>query len=473
MIRLYNSLSKKKEEFKSIKPGVVTMYNCGPTVYGVQSIGNYRSFLVADLLKRYLIYKGYVVKQIMNITDVGHLTNDSDTGDDKLEKQAKVENKDPWEIARFYEATFKQDIERLKISQADQYPRATEHIQEMIDIIQVLLDKGYAYEINKSIYFDLSKFPDYGKLSGNSLEDLIAGKRVEVIAEKRNPYDFALWIHNPDHIMQWEAPWGSGYPGWHLECSVMANKYLGETIDIHSGGEDNKFPHHECEIAQSESATGKKFVNYWLHIKHLLVDGGKMSKSLGNVFSLDDIEERGYSLKALRYFLLSGHYRQSLNFTFEGLKAAEKALDKIQNFISQMKNADHEAIDIKPFLEKARTEFDNFMDDDLNISGALSVIFEMIKEINKLIAENKVSQENGKDVLSFLKEINSILAVMDFEKKAEEPGKEAELIELLIAARAEFKKAKNWAMADLIRDRLADLKIKLKDTEKGTIWEID
>jgi len=471
-MKLYNSLSKRKEIFKSIKPGMVTMYNCGPTVYGIQSIGNYRSFLVADLLKRYLIYKGYQVKQIMNITDVGHLTNDSDTGEDKLEKRAQAEDKDPRDIAKFYEKAFKQDIKKLKINEADKYPRATEHINEMIEIIQTLLDKGYAYEINKSIYFDLSKFPEYGKLSGNSLEDLIAGKRVEIIPEKKNPYDFALWIHNPEHIMQWEAPWGSGYPGWHLECSVMANKYLGETIDIHTGGEDNKFPHHECEIAQSEAANGKKFVNYWIHIKHLLVDGGKMSKSMGNVFSLKDIEERGYSLLALRYFLISGHYRQNLNFTFEGLKAAENTLTKIHNFISQLKTVDHESINVEEILDKYKNNFEKYLDDDLNISAALSVIFDLIKESNKLISDNKISKTNAVMILDFLRQINSVLGVIDLERTEKSLGVEKELIELLISARNEFKKNRNWIMADKIRDSLSELNIQLKDTENGTIWEL-
>jgi cysteinyl-tRNA synthetase len=471
-MKIYNSLTNRKEIFKSIKPGMVTMYNCGPTVYGIQSIGNYRSFLVADLLKRYLIYKGYQVKQIMNITDVGHLTNDSDAGDDKLEKRAQEENKDPKEIATFYEEKFKQDIERLKINKADKYPRATEHIDEMIKIIQILLDKGYAYEIKKSIYFDLAKFPEYGKLSGNSLEDLIAGKRVEIIPEKKNPYDFALWIHNPKHIMQWQSPWGSGYPGWHLECSVMANKYLGETIDIHTGGEDNKFPHHECEIAQSEAANGKKFVNYWIHIKHLLVNGGKMSKSLGNVFSLQDIEERGYSLLALRYFLISGHYRQNLNFTFEGLKAAENTLTKIHNFISQLKTVDNEKVHVVEMLENFKSIFQKYMDDDLNISGALSVIFDLIKQSNKLISANKISKKNAVKIMDFLKDINSVLGVMDLERTEASLGIQEELIELLILARAEFKKNKNWVMADKIRNSLSELNIQLKDTENGTIWEI-
>jgi cysteinyl-tRNA synthetase len=272
--------------------------------------------------------------------------------------------------------------------------------------------------------------------------------------------------------MQWQSPWGSGYPGWHLECSVMANKYLGETIDIHTGGEDNKFPHHECEIAQSEAANGKKFVNYWIHIKHLLVNGGKMSKSLGNVFSLQDIEERGYSLLALRYFLISGHYRQNLNFTFEGLKAAENTLTKIHNFISQLKTVDNEKVHVVEMLENFKSIFQKYMDDDLNISGALSVIFDLIKQSNKLISANKISKKNAVKIMDFLKDINSVLGVMDLERTEASLGIQEELIELLILARAEFKKNKNWVMADKIRNSLSELNIQLKDTENGTIWEI-
>ena len=471
-MKLYNSLTNKKEEFKSIVPGKVTMYNCGPTVYGYQSIGNYRSFLIADLLKRYLTYKGYEVKQVMNITDVGHLTDDSDAGEDKLEKKAKEENKNPWEIARFFEKSFFNDIEKLKINKAFKYPRATEHIEDMIKLIGILLDKGIAYIANKSVYFDLSKFPDYGKLSGNSLEDLIAGKRVEVLEEKKNPYDFALWIHNPDHIMQWETPWGKGYPGWHLECSVMALKYLGETIDIHTGGEDNKFPHHECEIAQSESATGKKFVNYWLHVKHLLVDNNKMSKSLGNIYSVKDIEEKGYPLEALRYYLMSGHYRQNLNFTFEGLKAAEKAVSKLQNFINTLKETDNEHIDIYYIIEKAKKDFEKLMDDDLNVSGAKAVIFNFMKDINTQIANRKISKKNANDILDFMNKTNVVFEVLDFEEKKSQ-GIETELIELLINYRLKLKKEKNWELADKIRDDLKKLGINLKDTPKGTVWDIE
>ena len=471
---LYNSITRKKEKFVPINKDEVTMYNCGPTVYNYQSVGNYRSFLVADLLKRFLMFKGYKVKQVMNITDVGHLVSDEDVGgdvgedvgEDKLELQAKKENKDPWEISKFYMNAFFQDIEKLNIHKAFQYPKATEHIEEMIEMIEILLKKGYAYLANKSIYFDLSKFPNYGKLSGNSLDDLIAGKRVCVINEKRNPYDFALWIHNPKHIMQWDSPWGKGYPGWHLECSAMSMKYLSETIDIHTGGEDNKFPHHECEIAQSEATTSKKFVNYWLHIKHLLIDNGKMSKSLGNVYSVNDIENRGFSLKALRYYLISGHYRQNLNFTFEGLKAAEKAVQKIQLFITNLKQIDNANIEIADILEKIRFDFEEALSDDLNISAALATIFNFMKRINLLISQNKLSKTNADEIIKLLKDIDLVLGVIDFSEEKSE-GKESQVLDILLEIRDELRNEKNWKLADKIRDKLVEIGINIKDTKKG------
>lgn len=470
---LYNSLTKRKEEFIPLQKGKVTMYNCGPTVYGQPSIGNYRSFLVADLLKRYLQYQGYEVYQVMNITDVGHQENDSETGEDKLEKKARLEKKDPLEIARFYEDSFHRDIKKLQISPAEVYPRATEHIRDMIDLVQILLDKGIAYEAGGSVYFDLTRFPEYGKLSGNTLEDLIAGKRVEIKEEKRNPFDFALWISNPNHLMQWEAPWGKGYPGWHLECSVMSIKYLGETIDIHTGGEDNKFPHHECEIAQSEAATGKQFVRYWLHIKHLLVNGGKMSKSLGNTYTISEIEAKGYSLRVLRYFLISGHYRQNLNFTFSALEAAEKALAKIQNFLEIVRKSDNQYVDLKELITKTREEFQDYLNDDLNISGALAAVFDFIRKINAMTAGGMISRKNSEEIIDLMKEFNSVLAVMEFSEKRESKGMETELIELLLAYRVEFKESRNWQMADRIRDDLKKMGIQLKDTPDGTIWSVE
>ncbi|MEA3272830.1 MAG: cysteine--tRNA ligase, partial [Patescibacteria group bacterium] len=312
MLRLYNSLTRKKENFKPLKKSAVTMYNCGPTVYDFAHIGNLRSFLFADLLRRYFEYSDYKVKQVMNITDVGHMLEDADEGLDKIEQAAKKAKKTPAQVADFYTKAFFDDVKKLNIKQAWKYPKATEHIKEMIKIIEKLIDKKYAYEVKGSIYFNVKKFKKYGKLSGNKLKDLMAGARVEKNPDKKNPYDFALWIYNPKHKMQWNSPWGKGYPGWHIECSAMAGKYLGETIDIHTGGEDNKFPHHEAEIAQSEGANGKKFARFWLHTRHLLVDGKKMSKSKKNFYTLEDLLKRGYSARAIRYLLLSSHYRDKL-----------------------------------------------------------------------------------------------------------------------------------------------------------------
>src|SRR3972149_2047156 len=289
-LKLYNTYSKKLEEFTPIEDGKVKMYNCGPTVYSHPHIGNFRSFIFADVLHRYLEYSGYKVTQVMNITDVGHLTlDDVEAGEDKLEAAAKREKKDPYQIAEFYMNEFFELAKLLNLLPAYKYPRATEHIKEQITLAEELIKKSYAYVVGGNVYFDVTKFAKYGKLSGNTLTQLKAGARIEVNTEKRNPMDFALWKNDPKHIMQWDSPWGKGFPGWHLECSAMSMEYLGETIDIHTGGEDNIFPHHESEIAQSESATGKQFVRYWLHCRHLLVDGKKMSKSEGNFYSVQDI----------------------------------------------------------------------------------------------------------------------------------------------------------------------------------------
>ncbi|MHC4374133.1 MAG: cysteine--tRNA ligase, partial [Planctomycetota bacterium] len=278
-IRFYNTYSKQIEPFEPVEPGNVKLYSCGPTVYSHPHIGNFRSFLMADLLKRFLEFRGYAVNHIMNITDVGHLLDDADEGADKLEEAARKEKKDPLEIAQFYIDSFNTASEMLNIKPADNYPRATEHIDEMIQMVQSLIDKGHAYVVGHNVYYDVTTFKDYGKLSGNTLDDLNAGARIEVNSEKKNPQDFALWKHDPKHIQQWDSPWGCGFPGWHIECSAMSVKYLGEQFDFHTGGEDNIFPHHECEIAQSEGASGKKWVKYWMHGRFLMFDGEKMSKS--------------------------------------------------------------------------------------------------------------------------------------------------------------------------------------------------
>ncbi len=470
MLKLFNSLTRKKEIFKPIRKKEVRMYNCGPTVYNYIHLGNLRAFLFADLLRRYLEFKGYKVKQVMNITDVGHMVADAERGEDKLEKEAKIEKKSPKEIARFYEQAFFEDIKRVNIKKAWKYPRATEHIKEMIALVKKLIKNGYAYVVNGSVYFDVTKFKNYGQLSGNTLEKLQAGKRVEVNPEKRNPWDFALWIYDPKHIMFWKSPWNNhGYPGWHLECSAMSMKYLGETFDIHTGGEDNKFPHHECEIAQSEGATGKKFVNYWLHVKHLIVEGEKMSKSLGNFYTLRDLIKKGYSPRAIRYLLLSTHYRQQLNFTFQGLEGAELSIKKLDEFIknikrwSKLKEKSQSKIKlVKEIIKKTKENFEKSLDDDLNISPALSSIFDFVHQINKLGVKGK----SAKEVKKFFLKIDEVLG-LNFKKVLKEKTKIPNKIKKLLRQREEARKNKEWEKSDELRKKIEELGWKVEDTPNG------
>ena len=482
---------KGKKEF-------VAMYNCGPTVYDYVHIGNLRSFLAADLLRRYLEFKGYKVKQVMNITDVGHMTSDAEAGEDKLEVAAKREKKSPKQIAEFFTRAFFDDINRLNIKPAWKYPKATGHIKEMIKIIEKLMKNDFAYEINGSVYFDLDKFPNYGKLSGNTVRDLIAGARVEVVTEKKHPYDFALWIRNPKHLMQWSSPWGQGYPGWHIECSAMSMKYLGETIDIHTGGEDNKFPHHECEIAQSEGATGppaiacgsgrwrasKRFVRYWLHVKHLLVDGEKMSKSKGNFYTLRDILGKGYSPRAARYLLLSVHYRDPLNFTFEGLEAAEEALrrvdeswGKINDALRPRARADSargrqaQAVSLRKIIQESREDFLRAMDDDLNISKALAVLFNFVHKVNAVLARAEVRGcQPAADRADLVKARRLFLdfdKVFGFGFRKARAEKIPEKIKKLLKEREQARIAKDWGRADEIRAEIGKFGYAIEDTAEG------
>jgi cysteinyl-tRNA synthetase len=457
-IHFYNTYSKQVEPFEPLEPGKVKIYSCGPTVYSHPHIGNFRSFLVADLLKRFLEFKGFAVSHIMNITDVGHLLDDADEGADKLEEAARREKKDPLEIAKFYTDSFMTASKMLNIKPADRYPRATEHIPEMIEMVQTLIDKGHAYVVGHNVYYDVTTFKDYGKLSGNTLDELNAGARIEVNDEKKNPQDFALWKHDPRHIQQWDSPWGRGFPGWHIECSVMSTKYLGEQFDFHTGGEDNIFPHHECEIAQSEGASGKKWVKYWMHTRFLLVDGEKMSKSKGNLYTIQELVDKGFKKNAIRYALISSHYRQNYNFTFDGLKAAETAIDKISQcgFLLRQVTAAGDTIrgEVTNFVEKAITAFDEALSDDLNISKALAAVFEFVKDANKLTDANVAE---AKQILDAIERMDSVLGVLQTAND-EIPPKIMQLAE----ERKQAKLAKNWARADEIRDDL---------TAKGFILE--
>ncbi len=385
---LTNSLTGKKEEFIPLNPGEVLMYNCGPTVYDYAHVGNLRSFLMADVLRRLLEARGFTVRQVLNITDVGHMTLDDlrDSGEDKMAVAAKRLGKDPWEVARHFTQAFFEDLKALNFLEAEAYPRATETIPEMIEMVERLVEKGHAYVVGGNVYFDVSTFPKYGRLSGNTVENLKAGARLEVNPEKRHPADFALWKSDPNHIMQWDSPWGRGFPGWHIECSVMAQATLGDQIDIHTGGEDNRFPHHECEIAQSEAATGKTFARYWLHGGYLQVGGEKMSKSKGNFFTLRDLLEKGYDPRAIRAALISVHYRQPMNLTLEGIEEAAKNLERVHELFRKMGGED--AVPDRPgvadAVKRARREFDASMDDDMNISPARAAVLGLVGEVNRV-----------------------------------------------------------------------------------------
>ena len=460
MLKIYNTLSRKKEVFKPLNPKKVGIYDCGPTVYFYAHIGNMWRYIISDLLRRTLEYNGYRVKQVMNITDVGHLTEDdlaADTGEDKMVVAAKREKKTPEQIAKFYTQAFFKDTERLNILRPHIIPKATDHIPEMIKLIKTLEKKGFAYwASDKYFVFDIAKFKDYGKLSKKKLEELKAGARLEPVPGKKNPFDFALWIKDPEHLMRWDSPWSVGYPGWHIECSVMSMKYLGPTIDIHTGGEDNIFPHHENEIAQSEAVTGKQFVRYWLHIRHNLVDGKKMSKSKGNFYILQDLIDKGFDPLAYRYLCLTTHYRTNLNFTWEGLKAAGIALEKLRQTVresqtrQEVSSAQKSSIKIKNYQQK----FLNHINNDLNMPKALAVMWKLVKDKN-------VSPREKYNLLS---DFDKVLGLgLEKIKKIKIPQKVKKLVQL----REEYRKAGDFKGADKIRKELLQLGYKIEDTKEG------
>jgi len=463
MLKLYNTLTKQKEEFKPISPGKVGMYSCGPTVYDYAHIGNMKTYIVTDVLRRYLEYSGYEVRQIMNITDVGHLTaddvNQADTGEDKMVKAAKREKKSPEEIANFYTEQFLEDMKKLDIEKSAYYPKATAHIPHMIKLISRLIEKGLAYEVNGNVFFDVTKFSGYGKLSGHKLEDLKVGARLEEHPDKKHPYDFSLWLKAPkEHLMKWESPWGIGYPGWHIECSAMSMEYLGDTLDIHTGGEDHIFPHHENEIAQSEGFTEKEFSRFWFHARFLLVDGQKMSKSKNNFYILKDIEKKGYLPAVFRLFVLSSHYGSNSNFTWDVLGQAKTNLRKISDWISNLKNL--AAAEAKPLRESEEIDFvhiyekrfEEAMDDDLNTPLALSVVYELITETNKLIAEEKLSAATAKSILNFWEKINKVFGLEIASSAIKIPEDVIRMAEERKAAREN----KDFQKSDELRDEIAE-----------------
>jgi cysteinyl-tRNA synthetase len=464
-IKLYNTLTRKKEAFKPLKEGHVGIYNCGPTVYSYAHIGNFRSYVFADLLRRYLEWKGLRVKQVMNLTDV----------DDKTIRNSRKEGLPLKEFTEKYSKAFFEDLKTLNIKSASLYPKATEHIKEMVSLVKRLESKGYAYKGQDGIYYSIRNFKDYGKLSGTSLEGLKAGARVKQDEyDKAKASDFALWKFwdNEDGDVFWETELGKGRPGWHIECSAMSMKYLGETFDIHTGGVDLIFPHHENEIAQSEAATGKRFVNYWMHNEHLLVEGQKMAKSLGNFFTLRDLLGKGYSPKGIRYLLLSGHYRAKLNFTADAMKSAEETVKGLENFVAEMQaaNGPESHPCIKKLAHETRNGFEKAMDDDLNTPLGLKAIFDMAKEVNRL---SPLSGDDAKHVLELVFELDNVLGLgLSEAGKVWHTPEEAEPeIKKLIREREHFRREKKWKEADHIRDSLRKMGIIVEDGPQGPRWK--
>lgn len=453
MLKVYNTLTRRKEEFVPLNDKVVTMYSCGPTVYSYAHIGNMRAYLFMDSVRRTLKYNGYKLKGVMNITDVGHLLSDGDDGEDKMEKASKEQQKSVYEIAAIYTDAFMKDLAKLNIGKPEIIAKATDHINDMIKYVEALVEKGYGYETSDGIYFDISKFREYGKLSGLDLEGQRAGARVDVNDEKRNPADFALWKKAPkEHIMQWESPWGMGYPGWHIECSAMSRKYLGDTFDIHTGGVDHIPVHHENEIAQSEALVGHKTVDYWMHVEFMQVDGGKMSKSLKNTYTVSELEQKGYSAMAFRYFCLNTHYRKKLNFTFEGMDAAKTAYNRLLAAVHSHKGE-------KSFDEEAVKKYDELfteaINDDINIPLGLGVLWNMLKE--------KPSQAIYDLAMKFDKVLGLALDTEPAPEKVEAPEEVIKLAELRLKAR----KDKDWAQSDVLREQISNLGYQIIDKKDG------
>ncbi|MFU0799434.1 MAG: cysteine--tRNA ligase [Xylanivirga thermophila] len=463
-MKLYNTLTREKEKFVPIHEGEVRMYSCGPTVYNYFHIGNARPFIVFDTLRRYFEYKGYNVTFVQNFTDI----------DDKMIRRANEEGVSIKELGdKFIDEYFK-DADALDIKRADYHPRATEHIDDIIEFVQRLIDKGLAYELDGDVYFDTKKFPDYGKLSGQSIDDLEAGARIDVNTNKRNPMDFALWKAQKAGEPAWDSPWGKGRPGWHIECSVMSMKYLGETMDIHSGGQDLIFPHHENEIAQSEGLTGKPFARYWLHNGYININNQKMSKSLGNFFTVREIGEE-FDLEVVRFFMLSAHYRNPINFSKELLKQAQSALERLYNSKENMEYLMENAKECGTIsevyteflgrLDGYKKEFEQSMEDDINTADAIAAIFDMVRDANSTLNAD-TPKEVIKVAYDRLLELCRVIGIL---KKDKEQDIDME-VQLLIEKRQQARREKNWALADKIRDDLKSRGIILEDTPQGVKW---
>ncbi|MHA2246541.1 MAG: cysteine--tRNA ligase [Candidatus Hodarchaeales archaeon] len=467
-MKLFNSITRQKEEFIPLEGKKVRFYSCGQTIYLDVHLGNARTYSYWDILVKYLRWRGYDVFWVQNITDVGHLTDDADSGEDRIVKTAMDKNLEPMVLVETQIRHFFEDINALNIQRADIYPRATGHIPEMIEFIKDLLEKGYAYEVNGSIYFDVSKFLSYGELSPSSYSEESAGVRVAVNPEKRNLRDFALWIKAPqNYLMKWPSPWGLGYPGWHLECSVMSQKYLGETLDIHSGGIEHLMLHHPNEIAQSEARTGKKFVNYWIHANHLIVNGVKMSKSLGNFILIRDLLKK-HDPMAIRFFLINSHYRKNLDFNEDSFIQSQSLLNRIREtliFIEQTSGGNK--TNLREEISTVEKEFIDALDDDLNTVAAIQSILRFVRKTNSSLDNQKAILEKAREKIA---ELMYILGINVYFKTTKNELVEP-LIDLLLVIRSDLRIAKMYPLADKIRSNLFELGITLEDKSKETFYQ--
>ena len=454
-IFFYNTLTKSKDKFQPIEGKEVKIYSCGPTVYKDATIGNMRTNLFQDVLRRVLKYNGYTLKHAMNITDVGHLVSDGDEGEDKMLKSAREENKTPIEIAKYYTELFFKDLEELNIETPEIVCKATDHIKDMLSYVQKLVENGYAYETSTAIYFDISKLDKYPILSPLNIEEQKAGARVDIDKEKRNPYDFALWIKAPkEHLMKWDSPWGLSYPGWHIECSAMGQKYLGEQFDIHTGGIDLIPTHHENEIAQSKGKCGKIPAQFWMHGEYLLINGGKMSKSLGNVYLIKDIKEKGYDPLVYRLFSFSSHYRNKLNFTWEAIDATSKSLERLKNSY-QTHLAGKDEIQDK-ILEELEIKFNEAINDDLNMPLAMSVVWEVAKQ-----------EVKSPKIAKLLEKFDTVLGLKITEQISKKQEEIPQEILELVEQRKQARENKDWEKSDELRDKIQEKGYIVKDTKSG------
>ena len=484
-LKITNVLTRKKEEFKPIYPGKVNMYVCGPTVYDFSHIGHAKTYVAFDVIVRYLRYSGYDVLYVQNITDVGHLVGDAEEGEDKIQRKARQNSVTPMQIVEEYAKIYFDNMDALGVRRPDISPRASAHIPEQIEMIQTLIEGGHAYEANGSVYFDVTSDPDYGKLSGRRLDQQEEGARVAVRGDKRHPSDFALWKYaEPDHLLRWNSPWGEGFPGWHIECSAMARKYLGANFDIHGGGRDNIFPHNECEIAQSECANDEPFANYWMLTGSLTLEGVKMSKSLGNTLTINEaLYERGWKPEALRMFILTSHYSNPIDFSEEAIDAATKGWQRIVGAINltrtQMANASTGEVpaEVQAMVAEANTAFEARMNDDFNTPAALAVLQDFTRQVNSLLnADAALSREALAEIDQLYTRLGGdVLGIVPAELGV--GGNEAEkmngVMQLVIDLRTKARQDKDWTTADMIRDGLKSAGISLEDRPDGTIWKAD